>query len=122
MTFFHSTGETFATPAETKLTGDAVRLYELIWKRTLASQMKDAVGETVTVRIGATLPQRIAITDATTGEITETGRCTFGASGRTITFPGFLKAYVVGVEDDETSDDAQARLPQLVAGAALTAD
>ncbi|HVK45761.1 MAG TPA: type I DNA topoisomerase [Micropruina sp.] len=115
-------GETFATPAETKLTGDAVRLYELIWKRTLASQMKDAVGETVTVRIGATLPQRIAITDATTGEITETGRCTFGASGRTITFPGFLKAYVVGVEDDETSDDAQARLPQLVAGAALTAD
>ncbi len=115
-------GETFATPAETGLSGDAFRLYELVWKRTVASQMKDAVGETVTVRIGATLPQRISITDATTGEITETGRCTFGASGRTITFPGFLKAYVVGVEDDETSDDAQARLPQLVAGAALTAD
>lgn len=84
--------------------------------------MKDAVGETVTVRIGATLPQRLAITDATTGEIVETGRCTFGASGRTITFAGFLKAYVVGVDDDETSDDAQARLPQLVAGAPLTAD
>ena len=115
-------GESFATPAETRLSGDAVRLYELIWKRTLASQMKDAVGETVTVRIGATLPQRIEVADATSGEIIETGRCTFGASGRTITFQGFLKAYVVGVEEDETSDDAQARLPQLVAGAALTAD
>ncbi|HMR22460.1 MAG TPA: type I DNA topoisomerase [Micropruina sp.] len=115
-------GETFATPSETGLHGDGLRLYELIWKRTLASQMADAVGETVSIRIGATLPQRIAVTDATTGEITETGRCTFGASGRTITFPGFLKAYVVGVEADETSDDAQARLPQLVAGAALTAE
>ena len=115
-------GENFATPTQTGLAGDGFRLYELIWKRTLASQMKDAVGETVTVRIGATLPQRLAITDATTGEIVETGRCTFGASGRTITFAGFLKAYVVGVDDDETSDDAQARLPQLVAGAPLTAD
>ena len=115
-------GESFATPAETGLYGDALRLYELVWKRTVASQMKDAVGETVTVRIGATLPQRLAVTDATTGLVTETGRCTFGASGRTITFPGFLKAYVVGVEDDETSDDAQARLPQLVAGLPLSAD
>ncbi|MCW3156486.1 type I DNA topoisomerase [Micropruina sonneratiae] len=115
-------GETFAAPKETGLVGDALRLYELVWKRTLASQMKDAVGESVSIRIGATLPERIGVTDATTGEVTETGRCTFSASGRTITFPGFLKAYVVGVDDDETSDDAQARLPQLVAGAALTAD
>ena len=115
-------GESFATPNETRLAGDELRLYELIWKRTLASQMKDAVGETVSVRIGATLPERLQVTDGTTGEVTETGRCTFNASGRTITFPGFLKAYVVGVDDDQTADDAQARLPQLSAGAPLTAD
>ena len=45
-------GESFRTPAQTGLTGDQFRLYELIWMRTVASQMKDAVGQSVTVRIG----------------------------------------------------------------------
>ncbi|MFY0409556.1 type I DNA topoisomerase, partial [Solicola sp. PLA-1-18] len=71
-------GETFATPAQTGLNGDEFRLYELIWMRTVASQMPDARGNTVTVRLGAT---------ASGGE-----DCEFTASGRTITFHGFLKA------------------------------
>ena len=46
------------------MSGDQSRLYELIWKRTVASQMRDAEGETVTVRIGATLPERVQMVDA----------------------------------------------------------
>ncbi len=114
-------GEAFATPQGTGLTGDHFRLYELIWKRTLASQMRDAEGQTVTVKIGATLAERAAVTDATTGKVIEAGRCTFAASGRTITFLGFLKAYVESVEEDQTSDDEQARLPQLTSGQPLAA-
>ncbi|MFL6055241.1 MAG: type I DNA topoisomerase [Actinoallomurus sp.] len=93
-------GETFRTPGETGLAGDQFRLYELIWKRTVASQMKDAVGQSVSVRVG--------------GESTAGERAEFGASGKTITFHGFLKAYVEGA-DDPTSllDDQERRLPQL---------
>src|SRR5690242_21681341 len=47
-------GDRFRTPAETGLTGEQFRLYELIWMRTVASQMKDAVGQSVTVRVGGT--------------------------------------------------------------------
>jgi len=115
-------GENFRTPQQTGLHGDHLRLYELVWKRTIASQMKDAEGETVSVRIGATLPQRFSVTDVATGEVVESGRASFAASGRTITFLGFLKAYVESVDDDESSDDAQARLPQLVTGAHLDAE
>ncbi len=115
-------GETFRTPEQTGLSGDQKRLYELIWKRTIASQMADAVGETVTVKIGATLAERFAATDAATGEVVESGRATFSASGRTISFLGFLKAYVESVEDDAESDDEQARLPQLTSGDRLEAD
>ena len=101
-------GETFRTPGETGLTGDDFRLYELIWKRTVASQMRDAVGQTLTVRVGAT---------ATTGEPVE-----FGASGKTITFFGFLKAYVESTDDpEEQRDDRERRLPNLDEGQALTA-
>ncbi len=115
-------GETFRTPQQTGLHGDHLRLYELVWKRTVASQMKDAEGETVSVRIGATLPERVGVTDVATGEIVESGRAAFSASGRTITFLGFLKAYVESVDDDESSDDAQARLPQLATGQHLDAE
>ncbi|PKQ32347.1 MAG: type I DNA topoisomerase [Actinobacteria bacterium HGW-Actinobacteria-2] len=115
-------GETFRTPEQTGLSGDQRRLYELVWKRTIASQMADAVGETVTVKIGATLADRFAATDAATGEVVESGRATFSASGRTISFLGFLKAYVESVEDDAESDDEQARLPQLASGARLEAE
>jgi len=101
-------GETFRTPAETGLSGDDFRLYELVWMRTVASQMRDAVGQTLTVRVGAT---------ASTGE-----RVELGASGKTITFFGFLKAYVEGADDPEAElDDRERRLPPLSEGQALTA-
>ena len=101
-------GERFRTPAETGLSGDEFRLYELIWMRTVASQMKDAKGNSVTVRLGGT---------ASTGE-----DVVFSASGRTITFHGFLKAYVEGSDDPEKeSDDSQTRLPNVSEGDAVSA-
>ncbi|MEU0690175.1 type I DNA topoisomerase [Streptomyces uncialis] len=102
-------GDRFRTPAETGLTGDQFRLYELIWKRTVASQMKDAVGNSVTVKIGGT---------AADGRDTE-----FSASGKTITFHGFLKAYVEGADDPNAElDDRERRLPQVSEGDPLSAD
>jgi DNA topoisomerase I len=101
-------GETFRTPAETGLSGDDFRLYELIWMRTVASQMRDAVGQTLAVRVGAT---------ASSGEPVE-----FSASGKTITFFGFMKAYVEGADDPEAElDDRERRLPSLHEGQPLTA-
>jgi len=100
-------GESFRTPAQTGLTGDQFRLYELIWMRTVASQMKDAVGQSVSARIGGT---------AATGE-----DVVFSASGRVITFHGFLKAYVEGTDDGSAKDDAETRLPALVEGDAVSA-
>jgi DNA topoisomerase-1 len=101
-------GDEFRTPGETGLSGDLVRLYELIWQRTVASQMKDALGESVSVRIGGT---------SSAGE-----RVEFGATGRTITFYGFLKAYVEATDDPATDrDDSVSRLPNLGEGDRLTA-
>ena len=99
-------GESFRTPAQTGLTGDQFRLYDLIWKRTVASQMKNAEGSTVTVKIDA--------------QPSEGETCTFVASGRTITFYGFLKAYVESKDDaSSATDDQQTRLPNLVEGQPL---
>jgi DNA topoisomerase-1 len=93
-------GDSFRTPGETGLSGDQFRLYELIWKRTVASQMKDAIGQSVSIRIAGT---------STAGEAAE-----FGATGKTITFYGFLKAYVEGADDPEADrDDRERRLPNL---------
>jgi DNA topoisomerase-1 len=101
-------GDSFRTPAQTGLTGDEFRLYELIWMRTIASQMKDAVGNSVTIRLGGT---------AGTGE-----DVVFSASGRVITFHGFLKAYVEGSDDaDATADDQETRLPNVAEGDAVSA-
>jgi DNA topoisomerase-1 len=101
-------GENFRTPAETGLTGDEFRLYELIWMRTVASQMKDAQGHTVSIRLGGT---------AASGE-----DCVFSASGRVITFHGFLKAYVEGSDDDSAeADDRETRLPAVTEGDAVSA-
>ncbi|WP_055712270.1 type I DNA topoisomerase [Streptomyces torulosus] len=101
-------GDRFRTPAETGLTGDQFKLYELIWKRTVASQMKDATGNSVTVKIGGT---------ASDGRDAE-----FSASGKTITFHGFLKAYVEGADDPNAElDDRERRLPQVTEGDALAA-
>ncbi|EFG07607.1 DNA topoisomerase [Streptomyces clavuligerus] len=102
-------GDRFRTPAETGLTGDQFKLYELIWKRTVASQMKDATGNSVTVRIGGT---------ASDGRDAE-----FTASGKTITFHGFMKAYVEGADDPNAElDDRERRLPQVTEGDGLTAE
>ena len=100
-------GESFRTPAQTGLTGDQFRLYELIWMRTVASQMKDATGQSVSIRIGGR---------ATSGE-----DVVFAASGRVITFHGFLKAYVEGTDDDGAKDDQETRLPALVEGDSVNA-
>nr|WP_249357812.1 type I DNA topoisomerase [Nocardia cyriacigeorgica] len=104
-------GDTFATPGElhSRLDNDEFRLYELIWQRTVASQMADARGTTLTLRITGV---------AGTGE-----ECVFSASGRTITFPGFLKAYVESVDEEAggQSDDAESRLPALEEGQGVTA-
>ena len=109
-------GDVFTHPDATGLSGDAHRLYQLIWMRTLASQMADAKGEQVSVAISAapTAPVRTRTGTVERAELT--------ASGRTISFHGFLKAYVAGTDDDSTSDDKQSRLPQLTAGQELAAE
>ncbi|MCU1538646.1 MAG: topA, partial [Humibacillus sp.] len=104
-------GESFRTPAQTGLTGDQFRVYELIWMRTVASQMKDAVGQSVSVRIGGAA----ALPDGRSEDVV------FSASGRVITFHGFLKAYVEGTDDDGTKDDQESRLPNLQQGDAVNA-
>ena len=99
-------GDTFATPGalHSELDADGFRLYELIWQRTVASQMADARGTTLSLRI--------------TGDEPDGRQVTFSASGRTITFPGFLKAYVETVDEQAggEADDAESRLPQLREG------
>lgn len=102
-------GDRFRTPAqvEREVSQDEARVYELIWKRTVASQMKDALGESVAVRLGAV---------SSAGTDTE-----FAGSGRTITFPGFLRAYVEGSDDPEAAlDDQETPLPPLHEGDPLT--
>jgi DNA topoisomerase-1 len=101
-------GDGFRTPAQTGLRGDEFRLYELIWMRTVASQMKDATGHSVTVRVGG---------DAADGRTVE-----FTASGKIISFHGFLKAYVEGSDDpDAELDDRERRLPAVEQGDPLDA-
>jgi DNA topoisomerase-1 len=98
-------GETFATPdaVRRELDGDDFRLYELIWQRTVASQMADARGTTLSLRINGESQGRQVV---------------FSASGRTISFAGFLKAYVETVDElaGGEADDAESRLPQLTQG------
>jgi DNA topoisomerase-1 len=109
-------GERFTTPAMSGLVGDQRRLYELIWMRTVASQMKDAQGQTVTAQIQAQWTEAVELDG---DSVTAAG---LSAAGRTISFLGFLKAYVESHDDpDAIDDDAQARLPQLAAGQAVSA-
>ncbi len=102
-------GDSFRTPGQVagQLSSDEFRLYELIWQRTLASQMSDAVGTTVSIRLAG---------ESAAGEQAE-----FSTSGRTITFPGFLRAYVEDTDESAEKDDAEKRLPQLTARDALEA-
>jgi DNA topoisomerase-1 len=102
-------GDRFRTPAQTGLTGDEFRLYDLVWKRTVASQMKDATGESVSVRVAGR---------SSSGEDAE-----FAASGKIISFYGFLKAYVEGSDDPNAElDDNQRRLPALAEAEPLVAE
>ncbi|MBN8615434.1 MAG: type I DNA topoisomerase [Deltaproteobacteria bacterium] len=90
---------------------DQAKVYELVWKRTVASQMQDARGESVSVRFAAT-----AKTDQGPRE------CELSAAGLTIEFPGFLRAYVEGSDDPEAElESKEKQLPKLVEGDALTA-
>jgi DNA topoisomerase-1 len=101
-------GDDFRKPEQVsrELGADEGRLYELIWKRTMASQMEDAKGETLVVRIRGDLE------DGRTVELS--------VSGRTILFPGFLRAYVEGSDDPNAElADREKHLPPLKEGQAL---
>ena len=111
-------GERWRTPDQlaTELRGPDLRLYDLIWKRTLASQMNDAVGKTVSVRIEAPVASAPAADLAVAGTTTTH----WAASGRTITFPGYLRVYVEGSDDpDADLDDRERVLPDLTVGQQL---
>jgi DNA topoisomerase-1 len=111
-------GERWRTPDQlsAELRGPDLRLYDLIWKRTLASQMADAVGKTVSVRIEAPVAERPAAEGAVGG----TTRTRWSASGRTITFAGYLRVYVEGSDDPEADlDDRERQLPDLAEGQVL---
>ncbi len=101
-------GDVFRTPAEVagELVGDEFALYDLIWKRTVASQMADAKGTTATIRIGAT---------SADGRDAE-----FSASGTVITFRGHMAAYDDADEDQDEKNDAR-RLPAVKVGDSVTA-
>jgi DNA topoisomerase I len=111
-------GDRFRTPAQVagELRGEEFALYELIWKRTVASQMADARGSTATVKLGA----KLAL--SAQSRVVE-----FSASGTVITFRGFLAAYEEGRDDEDTAArsaavlaaDEQRRLPKLSVGIPL---
>lgn len=101
-------GDRFRTPADVagQLSGDEFRLYELIWKRTVASQMADAKGTTSTVELTLAKDDRTA---------------TFRAAGTVITFRGFLAAYEEGRDASRYGEDegGDKRLPQMSEGQEL---
>jgi len=91
-------GEVFVHPDESGLAGREMALYSLIWKRTLASQMKDAEKVSTTAKI-------------------EAGNAVFSATGTRIAFPGFLRVYVEGKDEpDAALDDKETFLPELKEG------
>jgi DNA topoisomerase-1 len=111
-------GDRFRTPAEAQRTGlraDELRLYDLIWKRTVASQMKDATGESVSVRVAGTPGRSVADAPAEALAFAAGVRSTeFAASGKVINFYGFLRAYVESTDDQaDVRDDEERRLPPL---------
>jgi DNA topoisomerase I len=102
-------GDRFRKPDQVQgeVERDEAALYDLVWKRTVASQMADARGETVSVRVGAT---------ASDGRDAE-----FGTAGTVITFRGFMLAYEEGRDEAVAADEEERRLPPLAEGDALTA-
>ena len=110
-------GDSFRTPAQVanQLTGAQFKLYELIWKRTVASQMGDARGSTATVRLAA---QPVLDGGARTAQAELT------ASGTVITFRGFMAAYEEGRDADRYDSGAEkdTRLPVLAEGDAVATE
>lgn len=108
-------GESFRTPDSLAgvLRGHELKLYELIWKRTVASQMADAKGQTASITLAARASG--GELDGTTAELS--------ASGTVITFRGFLAAYEESRDEDRETDAApgEAKLPPLAEGQRLTA-
>ena len=95
-------GSTFRTPNETGLTGREASLYDLIWKRTVASQMAEARQTNITASI-------------------EVDNAIFRATGKRIDFPGFFRAYVEGSDDpDAAIENQEVLLPALAQGDALS--
>jgi DNA topoisomerase-1 len=109
-------GDTFASPSElaSVLRSDELKLYDLIWKRTVASQMVDAKGETVSITIEAQpLPPMEGVSFQ---------KATLSASGTILSERGFLQAYQES-KDDETAEpekEADAILPPLSVGDPIT--
>jgi DNA topoisomerase-1 len=129
-------GDRFRTPQEAQrsgLKGDELRLYDLIWKRTVACQMKDATGESVSVRVAGTpgaagenqnqsAERTVATAAGSTFDPAAVRTTEFGASGKVINFYGFLKAYVESKDDQSLDrDDQERRLPPLAESDPLTA-
>ena len=91
-------GEVFCRPSETGLSGKDLALYDLIWKRAVATQMKDAQRQSVSVKLDA-------------------GGHTFAATGMRIEFPGFLRVYVEGKKSPEAAlEEREVILPELAEG------
>jgi len=107
-------GSTFRTPEQIRaeLDDDAFKLYDLIWKRTVACQMKDATGEKTSVRFAVALDDQVAKACGVAS-----GKATFTVSGKVIHFPGFLRAYVEGSDDPEAELEEKERvLPAMQTG------
>jgi len=94
-------GEKFKTPQDTELLGRDLSLYDLIWKRTVASQMADAKLTMINAEISV-------------------GKAIFKSSGKSIDFPGFFRAYVEGSDDPSAAlEQQEVILPNLVPGSDL---
>ncbi|MBD5785351.1 type I DNA topoisomerase [Cellulosimicrobium terreum] len=132
-------GDSFRTPAQVakELSGDQFKLYELVWKRTVASQMADAKGSTASVRVGA--PVQVPAGAQPSGAVFEGGaspEAVFSASGTVITFRGFLAAYEESSDVDRYAEESlgsgdgkggsaekgEARLPRMAEGDAMRGD
>ena len=97
-------GDVFRTPEQVsaELSTQDHKVYELIWQRTVASQMTDATGETVPLRLGV--------------DTTDSRHAVFSTSGTVIQHPGFLKVYREDVDEDESDEPKEQLLPPLEQG------
>lgn len=120
-------GDTFKTPSQLEgtLRGNDWKLYDLIWKRTVASQMADAKGSTASVVVAATTAETVdGIGAGSRGTGPQGTLAEFVATGTVITFRGFLAAYEEGQDEERHADasPADAKLPSLTEGQALSID